>query len=95
MQNGNKITKKNWMHVVAKSNKPCTNVLGIPAIEFAKSNEGAYYETWLLKKEAGGYIFREINHNGGISGCYKTPKECVWYSLSFNYITVTLQTPDL
>lgn len=101
MQNGNKVTKNNWHKVVATSTKPCTNVLGFPAIESAKLN-GGYYEKWKLvfeKEEQiewfanrpSGYIFREINHNCGINGRHKTFKEAIWWALNQNHIRVYLE----
>lgn len=101
MMNGNKVTKKNWHKVIAVSNRPCKNVLGFPAIEEAKKNGGEYFEKWRLvyekektypdgKKSTFGYIFREINHGGGINGHHKTPKEAIWWACS-NHITVWLE----
>lgn len=87
MQNGNKVTKKNWHKVYAVASNPCTNVLGVPAIEAAKANGGQYFEKWKLVYEkstddrTAGYIFREINHNGGISGRHKTYKEAIWSAI--------------
>lgn len=95
LQNGNKVTKKNWQKVFAYSVNPCTNVLGVPAIEAAKAN-GGYFEKWKLvyedkHSERTGYIFREINHNGGINGMHKTPKEAIWWALKHNHIRVCLE----
>ncbi len=101
MQNGNKVTKKNWHKVFATSVKPCTNVFGYPSIEAAKKN-GGYYEKWKLVFEEGevypdgekrpsGYIFREVIHNGGISGRHKTFKQAIWCALNNNHIKVCLQ----
>ncbi len=59
MQNGNKVTKKNWQKVVAISVKPCTNVLGVPAIEKAKAN-GGYFEKWKLVFEQPRAATRDI-----------------------------------
>ncbi len=97
MQNGNKVTKNNWQDVIASSIKPCTNILGVPAIEAAKQ-KGAYYEKWKLvfEKSDGedhrtGYIFREVNHNGGINGHHKTFKEAIWWALSHNHIKIFIE----
>ncbi len=86
LQNGNRVTKKNWQNVIAVSSKPCTGVLGVPAIEEAKRTKGAYFETWRLvyedkDPERTGFIFREINHDCGIGGHHKTFKEAVWSAI--------------
>lgn len=95
MENGNKVTKKNWQKVYATSNQPCTNVLGVPEIELTKKTKGAYHERWQLVYEPeewkeddkgkyfnpGGYIFREINHGCGINGRHKTFKEAIWCAM--------------
>lgn len=97
MQNGNKLTKKNWQHVYAVSSEPCTNILGVPAIEAAKAAEGAYFMKWNLVFEKatpeskGGYIFREINCNCGINGHHKTAKEAVWHAMHGNRIRIFIQ----
>lgn len=96
LQNGNKVTKKNWGKVFAYSERPCTNVLGVPAIEAAKFIAGNYFEKWKLvyedtDPERTGYIFREINHNGGINGMHKTPKQAIWGALTHNHIKVCLE----
>jgi hypothetical protein len=98
MQNGNKVTKNNWPKVIAISSKPCTNVHGVPAIEAAKVT-GSYFEKWKLVYEQAdsaadmpaGYIFREINHNGGINGRHKTFKEAIWWAIKYNHIRVMLE----
>lgn len=80
---------KNWRSVVAKSNKPCTTILGVPAIEQAKREQGAYFEEYHLLHEKGkGYIFLEKNHKCGICGYSKTVKEAVFKALQFEHITV-------
>ena len=95
MKNGNKITKKNWHKVVAVSDKPCTNVLGVAEIDRYKSEKGFYYERWVLSYEEGefgaGYIFREIHHRGGINGIHKTPKEAIWRAMDHRHISVHLE----
>lgn len=78
MQNGNKITNNNWHMIRAKSSEPCVSVRGVTAIDIAILNTGYYYETWHLKKEQEGYIFREISHNGGINGHHESAKAAVW-----------------
>lgn len=90
LQNGNKITKKNWHKVIAKSYKPYTTSQGWPAIDNAIKETGTYYETWALKKEEDGYIFREINHGGGINGHHKTVKEAIFHAIK-SYIAVFLE----
>lgn len=96
LKNGNRLTKKNWHKVVAISNRPCTNVKGVPAIDAEIKRSGAYYEKWALKYEpkteynAAGFIFREINHNGGINGHHKTFKEAVFHAIK-SYISVMLE----
>jgi hypothetical protein len=97
MVNGNKLTKKNWMKVVAVSNKPCTGV-HMKVIEAAIEKNGAYFEKWKLVYEKGdewntGYIFREINHNGGICGHHSTAKKAVWSAIS-SRITVYIEEEE-
>lgn len=90
MKNGNKLTKKNWHKVVAISNKPCTNVRGVAVIDNEIATKGHYFEKWVLKYEPkdefspAGYIFREVNHNGGISGRHSTPKKAVWSAMNID-----------
>jgi len=64
LKNGNKLNKTNWKNVVAVSNRPCTNVKGVPIVDQTIKNDGVYYEKWVLKRECKGYIFQEINHYG-------------------------------
>jgi len=96
MKNGNKITKKNWHKIVAVSNKPCTSIRGVPAIDRVIESGGQYFEKWVLKYEEAhgefpaGYIFREINHGCGISGNHPTPKKAVWSAMN-NRISVYLE----
>lgn len=89
LQNGNKVTKKNWHKVIAKSYIPCTSNKGWQAIDNSIKETGYYYETWALKKEKEGYIFREINHGGGINGHYETVKEAIFAAIK-SYIHVFL-----
>lgn len=98
--NGNKINKSNWHKVVAKSNKPCTGVLGIDVIEKAKREQGTYHETWKLVYEPAiggewpqeaGYIFREINHKGGINGRHKTYRKAIFGALGHGHISIFLE----
>ena len=96
MKNGNKLTKKNWHKVVAISTRPCTNVRGVAVIDNEIAINGQYFEKWKLRYEPkdefspAGYIFREVNHNGGISGRHSTPKEAVWSAMK-DYIQVWLE----
>jgi hypothetical protein len=88
MQNGNKLTKKNWMNVYAISSEPCENVLGVKEIDAIKARNEKYFEKWKLvyepadKFSKGGYIFREVHHGGGISGRHKTYREAIWSAMS-------------
>lgn len=88
LQNGNKINKKNWQKVIAKSNKPCTGVHGVMAIDQAIKEKGEYFEQWKLVYEENaapertGYIFREINHNGGICGMWPTYRQAIFHALN-------------
>jgi len=96
MKNGNKVTKKNWQNVIAISDKLCTNVGGVPAIDAAKAS-GGYYEKWKLVfenhgPERTGYIFREINHDGGINGHHDNFKQAIWNAIR-NNIHVYLEEP--
>ena len=88
LKNSKGITK-NWRSIVAKSNRPCTGILGVEAIEKAKREQGAYFEEYHLFYEKGkGYIFIEKNHKCGINGHHKTVKEAVFHALQFPHITV-------
>ncbi len=88
LKNGRGISK-NWRSIVAKSNRPCTGIFGVEAIEKAKREQGAYFEEYHLTHEKGkGYIFLEKNHKGGIDGYHKTIKEAVFHALQFSHITV-------
>jgi len=64
-------TKNNINKIYAISSRLCTNVHGYGI------DPKTYYEKWVIKKEPQGYIFREITHNGGISGHHPTVKRCV------------------
>ena len=96
MKNGNKITKKNWHKVVAVSTEPCTNVHGVKEIDRQIKENGVYFEKWALRYEEAngifesGFIFREINHDGGINGRHKTAKEAIWHAIK-SYIIVGLE----
>jgi hypothetical protein len=96
LKNGNKVNKNNWQKVVAISTNQCTNVKGVNSIDEAIKRSGCYYEKCKLKFEKAdshspaGYIFREINHNGGISGRHKTYREAIWYALR-NHIQVFIE----
>jgi hypothetical protein len=96
MQNGNKVTKKNWMNVYAVAHQPCLHTHGVKAIDAVKARGEQYFERWkLVYEEAdqfskGGYIFREINHNGGINGRHATFKEAIWHAIKHNHISVFL-----
>lgn len=92
MVNGNKVTKKNWHKVVAISSTPCTNVLGVKAIDDIKNAGGEYFEKWKLVFEEAddhtqaGYIFREINHGGGISGRHESFKRTIWGAIGLTRV---------
>ena len=98
MQNGNKVTKKNWQNVVAISSNPCTNVHGVRAIEEEIAKNGVYYEKWKLHYEVDilakdgrkRFIFKEINHGGGINGFHNTFKAAIWFAMK-SYIRVYLE----
>lgn len=91
LQNGNKVTKANWKKVFAVSSIPCSNVHGVPAIEDAKRLKGVYFERWNLVREKDGFIFREINHGGGIDGHHDTFKKAIFFALRHRNISVHLQ----
>lgn len=95
LANGNKLTKKNWHKVIAKKSEPCTTVHGFAEIDRQIKANGAYYEQWKLvyeneRPENTGFIFREINHNGGINGHHQTAKLAVWWAMS-NRVHVYLE----
>jgi hypothetical protein len=96
LKNGNKLNKKNWQKVIAISLQPCTNVKGVPAIDHEIKLHGCYFEKWKLRYEPddanspAGYIFREVNHNGGINGRHKTYREAIWSAIK-NHIQVYLE----
>jgi len=96
MQNGNKVTKKNWNKVIAISTEPDNCHQGYPEIERIRKQDGAYFNKWKLvfeKNEAPertGYIFREVITNSGINGFHKTFKEAIWWAMK-NTIHVYLE----
>lgn len=101
MQNGNKVTKKNWHKVVAVSLRPDFSHHGYPdthPIGKAKL-EGQYFEKWRLVYEEpkykldgnAGYIFREINHGGGINGRHSTFKKAIFEALGSRDIKVFIE----
>lgn len=93
MKGGNRINRSNWKKVTAKSSVPCTSIHGVKEIDRQIKENGVYYEQWRLVYEPeykytdgtppdpGGYIFREINHNGGISGRHKTYRQAIWFAI--------------
>jgi hypothetical protein len=87
--NGSLIKKDNWHTIIAKSTTACTGVSGVAKIDEARRT-GGYYESWVIKKEPEGYIFREINHNGGICGHHKTPRLAVLTAIGYR-IKITIQ----
>lgn len=96
--NGSKVTKENWHRVIAVSDRPCSGVYGVPAIDAATAKNGVYYEKWELKHEgpdefsAGGFIFREVNHGGGINGRRKTFKEAIRRAAASDHIRIYLRS---
>lgn len=84
-KNAHKLNKHNWQNVVAQAKYPCTNVHGVKAIDAIKAEAGFYYEKWRIKKEPKGYIFREINHNGGICGHHKTFRKCLYAAMFVDF----------
>lgn len=88
-----KLNKHNWFLVEAVSSIADRSHFGNKIIDQEKEKHGAYYEKWELKKEAEGYIFREINHNCGISGHHKTYKAAILTALKLKHISVYI--PDL
>lgn len=97
MKNGNKVTKKNWHKVVAISSRPCTNVRGHTIIDAEIRKNGVYFEKWELRFEEAeddrdsrsGYIFREVNHNGGINGRHTNFRSAIWGAIK-DHISVYL-----
>lgn len=93
LKNGNKLNKYNWQNVIAKSTRACTNVNGVKEIDRLRQLHGVYHESWVIKKEMEGYIFREVNHNGGINGHHKTYRLAVFYAINVTpYIEIFLDT---
>jgi hypothetical protein len=94
MQNGHKVTRKNWQNVIAVSTTPNNSSFGWPEIDKARK-EGGYFDTWKLVFEKNdvpercGYIFREVIANHGINGHHKTYKQAIWAAMN-NHIRVYL-----
>lgn len=86
LKNGNKLNKKNWHKVIAVATEPNHCNQGWPAIDKIRNEGGEYYDTWKLKKEEEGYIFREITHGGGINGHHKTYRQAIFKALSHRII---------
>lgn len=92
LKNGNKINKKNWQRIVAKSSVPVRHDYGTRAIAAAMKEQGQYLETYRIQFEEGkGYIFREENHGCGINGYHPDVRRCVWAALKFSHIQVFLE----
>lgn len=91
--NGKYISKKNMARIVAISTRPCTRVHGVPAIDKSIKENGTYFEKWVIKKEKEGYIFREINHGGGISGHWSTLRMLIFHSC-YSGIIVKLEEKE-
>ena len=80
---GSLIIKKNYNKIVAKSNRLCTHHPGHPGID-----PKGYKEEWTIRKEPEGYIFREVTHDGGISGHHKSVRELIIAAASSAHIKV-------
>jgi|ERR1051325_687793 hypothetical protein len=84
LEGGHLINNANAPHIVAFKKTPTDrqgNRLGI------LSNE-PYLQTWFIKREPQGYIFREVNHNGGICGHHKTVRSLVLAALLIEDISI-------
>lgn len=89
--NGHKITLNNWENIIAVSDRPCTHVHGVEAIDNYKKEHGIYFEKWQLIMREGFYIFREVNYGGGISGRYTSVEGAIIAALQNSHIQVFLK----
>lgn len=94
--NGRKVTKNNYVQIVAHDERECTNIKGVRAIDEVRAKGGKYYQKWKLKYEdkgdgLKGYIFREVNSNFGINGMHDTPKLAILAALKTGHIQVVLE----
>lgn len=85
LQNGKHASLANMNRIVAVSTEVCKNVY------HRNIDNKSYKERWVIKKEEKGYIFREVTHNGGISGHHKTIRRLVMRSCGFPHINIIIE----
>jgi len=78
LDGGSLLSAKNAHRIIARSTRPSDrmgNRLPSPIERF--KNDPPYFQKWVIRKEDKGYIFREVEHGGGICGCHKTVRRLV------------------
>jgi hypothetical protein len=93
LTNGNKINRKNWQLIVAKSIEPVRHDYGVPAIAAAMKEQGQYLATYRIHFEEGkGFIFLEINHGCGINGYHPNVRTLIHRALDHSHIKVFMES---
>jgi len=78
LDGGRLLSAKNASKIIARSTRPSDksgNRLPSPIHRY--KDDPPYFQKWVIRKEPKGYIFREVNHGGGICGCHKTVRRLV------------------
>jgi hypothetical protein len=78
LDGGSLLSAKNSHRIIARSTRPSDksgNRLPTPIERYR--NDPPYFQKWVIRKEKDGYIFREVNHGGGICGAHKTVRRLV------------------
>ena len=94
IEGGHLLSRANIPRIIARCTRPTDksgNSLPSPIERFR--NDPPYFQTWVIRKEPKGYIFREVTHGAGICGCHPTVRALVLAAVC-DYITVeVLDTP--
>lgn len=87
--NGRFLSAKNAPFITARSTR-ATDKSGnsLPSPIERYRNDPPYFCRWTIKKEAKGFIFREVENGSGICGHHATVRELVINSSRFDYIVV-------
>jgi hypothetical protein len=89
---GRLLSAANADRIIARSTRasdPCGNMLPSPIDRYR--NCPPYFQRWVIKKEPKGYIFREVNHAGGINGCHKTIRSLVQATLTLTSSAIVVE----
>ena len=89
LSGGRLLSSANAHRIIARDTRASDkmgNSLPSPIYEYR--NDPPYFQKWVIKKEPKGYIFREVNHGGGICGCHPTVRDLVLSTVFSNHIVV-------